>query len=222
MHYQLAIFDMDGTVLDTLEDLKNALNVVLEDAGFPERSLEEVRHFVGNGIRKLIERGVPAGTDPAVTERVFDAFNRYYALHCAEQTRPYDGITELIVALRKAGLKTALLSNKSDYAVQSLCQQYFDGLFDIALGVKEGLQKKPSPDGVERICRQLKVGKPETVYIGDSEVDVATAANAGIDCIAVEWGFRTREEILAANAQTIVSTNEELFSAILNEERQPF
>ena len=215
MQYQLAIFDMDGTVLDTLEDLKDALNVVLKEAGFPERTLEEVRHFVGNGIHKLIERGVPQGTDPAVTERVFDAFNRYYALHCAEQTRPYDGITDLIAALRKAGLKTALLSNKSDYAVQSLCQQYFDGLFDIALGVKEGLQKKPSPDGVELICKQLRIAKRETVYIGDSEVDIATAANAGIDCIAVEWGFRTREEILAANAETIVSTNEELTNAIL-------
>ena len=219
MKYQLAIFDMDGTVLDTLEDLKNALNVVLTEAGFPERSLEEVRHFVGNGIHKLIERGVPKGTDPAVTERVFDAFNRYYALHCSEQTRPYDGITELIAALRRAGLKTALLSNKSDYAVQSLCEQYFDGLFDIALGVKEGLQKKPSPDGVERILKQLQIEKGETVYIGDSEVDVATAANAGIDCIAVEWGFRTKEEILAANAKTIVSTNEELKDAVLKEKQ---
>ena len=214
MRYQLVIFDMDGTVLDTLEDLKNALNVVLQEAGFPLRTLEEVRHFVGNGIHKLIERGVPDGTEPAVTEKVFDAFNHYYALHCSDRTKPYAGIPELIAALREKGIRTALLSNKSDYAVQTLCDEYFSGLFDIAAGAKDGIRKKPYPDGVEDILKRLKTEKDQAVYVGDSEVDVATAENAGIDCIAVEWGFRTREELLAAKARRIVTDHGELLKAI--------
>ena len=215
MKYELAIFDMDGTVLDTLDDLKNALNVVLAEAGFPIRTLEEVRRFVGNGIHKLIERGVPAGTEPAVIEEVFEAFNRYYAVHCSDRTKPYEGITDLIACLRQKGVRTALLSNKSDYAVQTLCRQYFNGLFDVAAGAKDGVRKKPFPDGVEEILKQLQIHKENTVYIGDSEVDVATAANAGIDCVAVEWGFRTKGELLAAKAETIVASNRELLNEIL-------
>ena len=214
MKKAIAVFDMDGTILNTLEDLKDSLNYCLSASGFPERSLEEVRRFVGNGIRKLIERGVPAGSDEAVIERVYTLFNEYYPAHCAIHTAPYPGIPELLKTLKKGGWKIAVVSNKADYAVQPLCKQYFGDIFDYAVGEKPGVRKKPAPDAVEEVLRVLQEPRSAAVYIGDSEVDVATAAAAGIPCIAVDWGFRTPEELRAAGADRIVSDCEALLHAL--------
>lgn len=208
--YKLMIFDMDGTILDTLEDLTDSLNYVLKAHAFPERTLEEVRSFVGNGIRKLVERGLPAGTSPDIAEKVYQDFMAYYQEHCADKTKPYDGVIELIQKLREDGRKTAVVSNKADDAVQILCKQYFDRLFDAAVGVKPTSQRKPSPDMVDEILKKLNIDRSEAVYIGDSEVDLATAKNAGMDCICVAWGFRGRKFLESMGAEWIVSAPEEI------------
>ena len=210
MLYKLFVFDLDGTLLDTLEDLKDSLNYALEKSGYPTRSLEDVRRFVGNGIRKLMERGVPDGTENSAIDNVHKDFTKHYAVHCADKTKPYDGILELLHTLRAAGCKTAVVSNKADYAVQELCGQYFDGLFDFAIGERKDIQKKPAPDAVYEVLRQLNMEKSHSVYIGDSEVDIETARNAGMDSIIVDWGFRDREFLLEKGAEIIISKPEEI------------
>lgn len=188
----LIIFDLDGTILNTLEDLADSVNHALKNNGFPERTIEEIRSFVGNGIRRLIERAVPTGSEPEETGRVFDEFTKYYREHCADKTKPYDGVKELLGALRQKGYRTAVISNKADFGVQKLCGIYFSGLFDYAVGEKPGIQRKPCPDGVFHVLEQMQATKEEAVYIGDSEIDIETAKNAGIEMIAVEWGFRDK------------------------------
>lgn len=215
MKYDAVIFDMDGTILNTLEDLAGTLNYSLRCYGFPERTLPEVRSFVGNGIRMLVRRGCPAGTPEEVQEKVYEAYQPYYKEHCADKTRPYDGIPELIASLRKAGIKTAVVSNKGDIGVQDLCRCFFDGLFDTAVGERTGIRRKPAPDSVNEVLSILRIPKERAVYIGDSEVDIETAANAGIDCILVEWGFRTREALEAAGAGRIARDVRELEGFLL-------
>lgn len=210
MKYKVAIFDMDGTILDTLDDLADSLNYTLEAHGYPKRTLEEVRSFVGNGIRKLVERGAGEGISEEELDRLCETQKQYYSVHCADKTRPYEGICQLIQNLRKAGVLTAVVSNKADYAVQHLCKHYFDGLFDAAVGEKSTVRRKPEPDSVYEVLRQLQVTKEEAVYIGDSEVDVETACNASMDGIAVTWGFRTEEFLRSKGATVVVSTMEEL------------
>lgn len=190
MRYKLAIFDMDGTILDTLEDLKDALNFALEKNGYPIHPISNVRKFVGNGMWKLIERGVPEGTGREDIIKVHTDFMDYYHIHCTDKTKPYDGIVELISSLREAGCKTAVVSNKADSAVHDLCKQFFPGCFDCEIGARDGIANKPAPDSVLEVLKQLEVSKEQAVYIGDSEVDVATALNAGMDSIIVAWGFR--------------------------------
>ena len=216
MKYKLAIFDLDGTILDTLEDLTDGTNFVLSACGYPVRTIEEVRRFVGNGIRKLIERALPSGTPEAEIDRVHGIFAPYYKEHCAVRTRAYDGIPELLLALREQGMLTAVLSNKADFAVQPLVQQYFPHLFDLARGEIAGVPRKPAPDAVFQILAQLGMEKEHAVYIGDSNVDAETARNAGLACICVDWGFRDREQLLAAGAGQIVSSPEELLHALLS------
>ena len=203
MKYRLAIFDMDGTILNTLDDLTAALNHSLSVCGYPTRKRDEVRRFLGNGIHRLTELGV------------FDAFNEYYAVHCADKTVPYDGITDCINALRKSGVITAVVSNKTDYAVQTLCSRYFLGLFDFVSGARNGLRKKPSPDLIYSVLTQFSVTQEHAVYIGDSEVDIMSAKNAGMNCISVDWGFRTRQELISAGAEVIVSRPRALERLIL-------
>ena len=210
MKYTLAIFDLDGTILNTLEDLADSLNAALEQSGYPGRTLEEVRCFVGNGIRKLIERGVPEGTDETAVSQVHKDFTEYYKVHCADKTRPYEGILDLLTGLKKAGCKLAVVSNKADYGVQELCRRYFDGMFDIAVGEREGVLKKPAPDSVNEVLRRLRVRREDAVYIGDSEVDIETAANAGMDHIIVDWGFRKAEFLKKRGAKVMVSRPEEI------------
>ncbi len=210
MNYTLAVFDMDGTILDTLEDLAASLNFALKGEGFPTRTLDEVRNFVGNGVRKLVERGVPGTASAAEIDEVYAAFIVHYKEHCADSTRPYDGILSLLKQLKKAGCKTAVVSNKADFAVKELCVRYFDGLFDAAVGERPGVKKKPAPDSVNEVLRLLSKDKADTVYIGDSEVDIETADNAGLSCISIDWGFRDRGFLIAHGAKFIVSAPEEL------------
>ena len=212
MKYQLAIFDLDGTLLDTLEDLADSTNYIMRSFGYPERTIEEVRSFVGNGIRKLLERSAPNGTSAEEIDRMFEQFKVYYGAHCADKTKPYDGVMELLDALKKQGVKLAVVSNKADYAVKSLCEQYFCGLFDEAVGERIGIARKPAPDTVNEVLKNLQFDKSQAVYIGDSEVDVQTAKNAEMDCIAVDWGFRDREVLKNAGAEIIVSTPEDILN----------
>ena len=215
MKYSLAIFDLDGTILDTLDDLADSTNAVLISAGMPARSRDEVRRFVGNGIHKLIERAVPQGSTSEQIESVFEAFKSYYKAHCAIKTKPYDGIPELLSALRRAGCKTAVVSNKADFAVQELCQQYFPDMFDFAVGEKADVRRKPAPDSVNTVLETLRVSRSDAVYIGDSDVDIETAANAGLDCLSVEWGFRDREFLLEHGAKVLLSEPSELSRLLL-------
>lgn len=215
MKYELVIFDMDGTILNTLEDLADSLNYVLQKHNYPKRSLEEVRNFVGNGIRKLVERGVPVKLDHMKLDQLCEEHKEYYRVHCSNKTKPYNGILELLGKLRKAGMKTAVVSNKADYAVQVLCEQYFDGLFDVAVGEKPSVPKKPAPDSVYEVLKKLQTAKEKAVYIGDSDVDIATAQNAGMDSILVDWGFRDRVFLKENAAETIVSTPSEIATLVL-------
>ena len=215
MQKQLVIFDLDGTLLDTLDDLADAVNWALKQEQLPRRTREEVRAFVGNGIRNLIERAVPAGTEAAQTDRVFAGFKDRYAGHCADKTRPYPGILELLARLRAEGIRTAVVSNKADFAVQTLCRDYFPGLVDCAVGERAGIPKKPAPDSVQEVLRALKISREQAVYVGDSEVDVVTARNAGMDGILVLWGFRDRQTLERAGAKTFAATAEELCAALI-------
>lgn len=197
------VFDMDGTVLYTLEDLKDATNVILKKYGYPARTLEEVRKFVGNGIRKLIERAVPAeaSENQALIDRMFGDFQIYYDAHCLDQTRPYDGIVELLKDLKEEGYKIAIVSNKIDTAVKELNQHFFGNLVPVAIGEKTGVRKKPAPDTVREALKELKSTPEEAVYVGDSEVDLETARNSAMPCISVLWGFRDRDFLTAHGAE---------------------
>lgn len=184
------IFDLDGTLLDTLEDLKDAVNATLATFGYPLRSLEEIRQFVGNGAKVLIQLAVPAGADP---EPVYDAFREYYQQNCQVKTAPYPGIPEMLAAL---DIPMAIVSNKPDSAVKALCAEYFSGIY--ALGESADCPRKPAPDMVFKAMRDI--GVENCIYVGDSEVDVATARNAGVPCLSVLWGFRSEKELLEAGA----------------------
>lgn len=210
MAVKLAIFDMDGTILDTLGDLCDSLNYVLAKQGYPVRTLDEVRSFVGNGIAKLIERAVPCDCTKEQTLRVYEEFIPYYREHCAEKTKPYDGIVKLLSDLKQNGIWLAVVSNKADAAVQDLCKQYFEGLFDIAVGECPGMEKKPAPDAVNLVLDKLHIFREEAVYIGDSEVDIATAVNSGLQLCVVDWGFRDVDFLKAHGAKRIFSDTESL------------
>jgi phosphoglycolate phosphatase len=215
MKYKLVIFDLDGTVLNTLDDLADSLNHSLKLFGYSERTIDEVRNFVGNGIRKLIERGVPEGTSESDIEKVHAEFTAYYKQHCSDKTRAYDGIGKVIENLRNAGCYTAVVSNKADYAVQELCSHYFSGLFDYAVGERDGIARKPAPDSVNEVLKKSGVSRENAVYIGDSDVDIMTAKNAGMDCIGVEWGFRGRKFLMEHGAEVIVSQPDEIERIII-------
>ncbi len=210
LQYKLIIFDLDGTVLDTIADLCNSVNYALKLHNLPERTLDEVRNFVGNGIRRLIELSVPENTKLSVTDSVFASFKEHYKEHSKDNTKPYDGITELLVELKNNGFLTALVSNKADFAVKNLIDEYFCGLFSYAAGEKEGIPRKPAPDMVHNAIGFFGVSPGETVYIGDSEVDIKTAENSGIDSIIVTWGFRDEKALRNAGAEVLVNDTESL------------
>ena len=186
------LWDLDGTLLDTLEDLMDGVNYALSQFGYPERTREEIRRFVGNGARKLIDRSVPEGADP---EPVFECFQTYYAAHCQVKTKPYGGIMEALERLKDYPM--AVVSNKPDGAVKSLCAQYFPGVY--ARGERADCPRKPAPDMVKQAMEDIAVD--QCIYVGDSEVDVLTACNAGVPCLSVLWGFRDREEMEAVGGR---------------------
>lgn len=203
------IFDLDGTLLDTLEDLTDSVNVTLEYMNYPTRTLEEIRSFVGNGMRQLINHAVPSGTSEVKIEEAFDYFCKYYFAHCNEKTKPYSGIHELLNELVRRNYKLAVVSNKRDEAVKELCCRYFD-MIEVVSGDKPGIKRKPAPDGVEYVLKQLDCEKNDAVYVGDSEIDILTARNAGVDCISVTWGFRTERELLDNGAVNLIFEPNEL------------
>jgi phosphoglycolate phosphatase len=215
--FHTIIFDMDGTILNTLEDLADSVNYALVQCGFPKRTLEEVRRFVGNGVRVLIDRAVPSGTNEKEKETCLNIYRDYYNQNMQNKTRPYDGILELLGQLKIEGYKLAVVSNKYDSAVKSLCKEYYSDFIQVAIGESELVDKKPSPEGVFAALRELNSSSENALYIGDSEVDVQTAHNAGLKCVGVTWGFRTRELLLAEGADIIVDTPRELLDYLLTQ-----
>ena len=205
--YSTYIFDLDGTLLDTLGDLAASVNYALRTYGMPERSLDEVRRFVGNGVRLLMERAVPDGADNPQFDTVFATFRQHYMEHSLDTTRPYEGIPEMLAALKARGCRLAVVSNKMMAATQELIRHFFPDTIEVAIGEHEaeGIRKKPAPDTVFAALRQLGVGEEGAVYVGDSDVDIETAHNAGLPCISVLWGFRDREFLLQHGATAFVA-----------------
>lgn len=214
MKYKAIIFDLDGTLTDTLEDLHLSVNYALRSCGLPERSLDEVRRFVGNGVRQLIERAVPEGTEPPVVVKCFDTFHSYYIIHCQDHTTLYPGIATLLMALHTKGYRMAVVSNKIQDGVTELAQSYFRGVIDVAIGEQPGIPRKPEPDMVYNALAQLGVDASEAIYVGDSDVDLQTAANAGLPCISVLWGFRSRNFLVAQGATMLAETPQDILQLV--------
>jgi phosphoglycolate phosphatase len=210
MKYTTIIWDLDGTLLDTQEDLAGSVNYALAQNGFEKRSQAEVRQSVGNGIRNLIAKSLPNGESNPKFDAVFEAFRAHYAEHCEDKTKPYAGVPELLARLKALGIKMAIVSNKADFAVRQLAARYFGETIPVAIGESADVRKKPAPDSVFAALESLGSRPEEAVYIGDSEVDVLTAANAGLACVCVSWGFRERETLVEAGAKLIADTPEEL------------
>ncbi len=214
MKYKTYVFDLDGTLLDTLADLAASTNYALRSCGMPEHSQDDVRRFVGNGVRLLMERAVPGGAANPAFEDAFESFRRHYMQHSLDTTRPYEGVPEMLAELKAGGCRLAVVSNKMMAATVELCRHFFPETIEVAIGEHEaeGIRKKPAPDTVFAALRQLGVGEDGAVYVGDSEVDVQTAQNASLPCISVLWGFRDRQFLLEHGATTFVSRPEELLA----------
>lgn len=195
------VFDLDGTLLNTLEDLKNSTNYALTKYGYPQRTLDEIRSFVGNGVRLLMERALPDGANTSDFEEIFDCFKEHYKHHSLDFTKPYEGITEMLRDVKALGYKTAIVSNKLDSAVKELAARFFGDKIDVAIGERDGMMKKPAPDSVFLALKLLGSTADEAVYVGDSDVDVMTAKNAGLDMICVTWGFRDRHLLESMGAE---------------------
>ena len=211
--YKTFIFDLDGTLLDTLQDLADSVNHALRQYGMPEHSLDDIRRFVGNGVRLLMERAVPEGAQHPLFEEAFASFRQYYMQHSLDTTRPYDGIVETIRELKLRGCRLAVVSNKMMAATQELVAHFFPDV-EVAIGEHEaaGIRKKPAPDTVDEALRQLGVTREGAVYVGDSDVDLLTARNSGMPCISVLWGFRDREFLLAHGATTFIEHPRDLIN----------
>ena len=210
--YKNYIFDLDGTLLNTLADLASSTNYALRQYGMPEHSVDDVRRFVGNGVGKLIERAIPDGLANPLYEDVLATFRKHYLIHSLDTTSPYPGIGELLHTLRSMGCNVAVVSNKFYNATVELSQHFFADTVEVAIGERENIRRKPAPDTVFEAMRQLGVTAEDTVYVGDSDVDVATARNSGIPCISVLWGFRDRDFLIEHGATTFVNTPEEILN----------
>ena len=210
MKYKTTLFDLDGTLLNTLDDLIDAANHELLRCGYPQRTGDEIRMFLGNGYRALMQCSLPEGCSEKEVDACTESMRSYYYNHSCHQTKPYPGILELLQQLRAEGTMVGVVSNKMDEAVKKLCEHYLPGLVNVAVGEMEGIARKPSPDTVEYALTMLDAAKDDAVYIGDSEVDLATAKNAGIPCVTVCWGFRDKAMLKEAGADIIVETTEEL------------
>lgn len=218
--YHTVIFDLDGTLLNTLMDLTDSVNYALSLHSLPTRTVEEIRTFVGNGVGQLVHRAVPEGISEELEARCLADFRAHYLLNMEHKTAPYPGILELLDALREAGLSLAIVSNKFDGAVKGLCHTYFSPRIPIAaaIGESQGVLRKPAPDTVFRALAELGVSSQGAVYVGDSDVDIQTAHNAGLPCISVSWGFRSRAFLADHGASTIVDTPAALQRLLLGEE----
>ncbi len=210
--YSTYIFDLDGTLLDTLQDLAASTNYALRMHGMPEHSIDDVRRFVGNGVRRLMMQAIPDGDKNPKFEDAFRTFREYYLEHSLDTTRPYEGIPELLRELKARGKRLAVVSNKFYAATEELCQHFFPDTIEVAIGENEaaGIRKKPAPDTVQEALRRLGVGKEGAVYVGDSDVDIMTARNSGLPCISVLWGFRDRDFLTEHGAATFVTTPREI------------
>jgi len=208
------IFDLDGTLLSSLDDLAASTNYALRWAGMPERTLEEVRMFVGNGVKLLMERAIPDGQQNPRFEEVYAKFREHYLKHNLDRTRPYDGVLELLAELKQRGKKLAIVSNKFYAATQDLAHHFFADTIEVAIGERENIRKKPAPDTVLEALRQLGASKDGAVYIGDSDVDVMTAKNSGLPCISVLWGFRDKEFLIEHGATLFVETPHDILSKL--------
>lgn len=208
--YKTYIFDLDGTLLNTLGDLAASTNYALRQYGMPEHTIDDVRRFVGNGVGKLIERAIPGGLTNPQYEDVLATFRKHYMLHSLDTTAPYPGIESLLHSLRSHGCNVAVVSNKFYNATVELCRHFFADTVEVAIGERENIRRKPAPDTVFEAMRQLGVSGEDTVYVGDSDVDVATARNSGIPCISVLWGFRDRDFLIEHGATTFVNTPEDI------------
>ena len=211
MHkYKTYIFDLDGTLLSTLADLAASTNYALRTHHMPERSIDEVRRFVGNGVKKLMERAIPDGLKNPLFEETFATFRQHYMQHNLDTTQPYPGIMQLLEQLKADGKNIAVVSNKFYAATRELCRHFFGDLVPVAIGEREDIRKKPAPDTVIEALRELGVDKEGAVYIGDSDVDIMTAKNSGMPCVSVLWGFRDKEFLLEHGATTLISQPEDM------------
>lgn len=204
------IFDLDGTLLNTLKDLAASTNYALRSAGMPEHSVEDVRRFVGNGVKKLMERAIPQGLENPKFDETYATFRKHYLEHSLDTTKPYDGIPEVLAELKRRGKKLAIVSNKFYAATQELAKHFFPETIQVAIGERENIRKKPAPDTVLEAMRQLGVGREGTVYIGDSDVDIDTAKNVGVPCISVLWGFRDEDFLIEHGATHLIKEPKEL------------
>ncbi len=214
MGYKAVLFDLDGTLLDTLDDLTASVNYAMGKMNWPLRDKQEVRRFLGNGIKRLMELSSPKGVSAKDFDMAFRLFKEHYDKHNQDLTKPYDGIIELMKKLKQHGIKMAIVSNKVSSAVAMLWEKYFDGLAEIAIGDEPGRNRKPAPDSCEIALKRLGVEKADAVYIGDSEVDMATAQNTGVNCITVLWGFRDRDFLEAQGATCFAETPEDILKEV--------
>lgn len=212
MMYSTYIFDLDGTLLNTLDDLAASVNYALRQYGMPEHPVDAVRRFVGNGVRLLMQRAVPEGADNPMFEEIFATFRQYYMAHSLDTTKPYENIPQVLASLRARGCRVAVVSNKMMAATQELCRYFFSDTVEVAIGEDEasGIRKKPAPDTVEVALQSLGVGKEGAVYVGDSDVDIMTARHAGLPCISVLWGFRDKTFLQEHGATTFITRPGEL------------
>lgn len=219
--YDTIVFDLDGTLLNTLEDLKNSVNYALSVMKYSTRTLEEIRLAVGNGARTLLRRSIPASADEAALEQAFAHFRAHYEAHCNDFTAPYDGILPMLDTLKSRGFRLAIVSNKPDAAVKKLCSLYFSEWVSVAIGERENVRRKPAPDSVYAALHELSgsdstsdtasgTGFSSALYVGDSDVDIATAAAAGMNCVSVAWGFRDEAFLRAHGASRVIHTPSEL------------
>lgn len=208
------IFDLDGTLLNTLDDLADSTNYALSKFGYPTRTIEEVRQFVGNGVAKLIERAIPEGKNNSNFEKCLSIFKENYAKNMYNKTAPYNGIIEMLSNLKSKGIKIAVVSNKFDLAVKELCKKYFEGFIDFAAGENEaqGIKKKPAPDTVISVLNEFNFAPEDAVYVGDSDVDIMTAKNSKMPCISVTWGFRDEKFLLENGATILINAPSEIYN----------
>lgn len=208
------IFDLDGTLLNTLDDLADSTNYALSKFGYPTRTIEEVRQFVGNGVAKLIERAIPEGKNNPNFEKCLSIFKENYAQNMYNKTAPYNGIIEMLSNLKSKGIKIAVVSNKFDLAVKELCKKYFEGFIDFAAGENEaqGIKKKPAPDTVISVLNEFNFASEDAVYVGDSDVDIMTAKNSKMPCISVTWGFRDEKFLLENGATILINAPSEIYN----------